>query len=108
MYLRKHGATVNVQDDPERATFSQANGIPESAASCHTAEVDGYFIEGHVPIEAIQRLLTDRPKAVGLSLPEMPADSPGMGRREELGAAASFVDRHQRFHHCMEILITSY
>ena len=79
MYLRKHGATVNVQDDPERATFSQANGIPESAASCHTAEVDGYFIEGHVPVEAIQRLLTERPKAIGLSVPEMPADSPGMG-----------------------------
>ena len=79
MYLRKHGATVNVQDDPERATFAQANGIPKSAASCHTAEVDGYLIEGHVPAEAIQRLLTDRPKAVGLSVPEMPADSPGMG-----------------------------
>ena len=79
MYLRKHGATVNVQDDPDRATFTQATGIPAEAASCHTAEVNGYLIEGHVPAEAIQRLLAKRPKAIGLSLPEMPADSPGMG-----------------------------
>lgn len=79
MYLRKHGGIVNVQEDSDRATFTQKNGIPESAASCHTAEVDGYLIEGHVPVEAIHRLLADRPKAVGLSVPEMPADSPGMG-----------------------------
>ena len=48
-------------------------------ASCHTAEVDGYVIEGHVPAEAIQRLLTERPDAIGLALPGMPVDSPGMG-----------------------------
>ena len=79
MYLREHGAEVAVVDDPDRAAFRAERGIPEEAASCHTAEVDGYLVEGHVPVQAIQRLLADRPDAVGLALPGMPADSPGMG-----------------------------
>lgn len=79
MYLRTHGATVDVTDDPERATYRTELGIDDQVASCHTAEADGYVIEGHVPAEAIQRLLTERPDAIGLALPGMPADSPGMG-----------------------------
>ena len=54
-------------------------GVPDGAQSCHTALVDGYVIEGHVPASAILRLLEVRPDAVGLALPGMPADSPGMG-----------------------------
>lgn len=79
MYLRTHGATVDVTDDPERATYRSELGISDEVASCHTAQVDGYVIEGHDPAEAIQRLLTERPDAIGLALPGMPADSPGMG-----------------------------
>ena len=79
MYLRTHGATVDVTEDPQRATYRTALGIDDQVASCHTAKVDGYVIEGHVPAEAIERLLTERPDAVGLALPGMPADSPGMG-----------------------------
>ncbi len=59
------------------------NGVPEGAASCHTALVDGYVIEGHVPAGAIVRLLDERPNAIGLALPGMPADSPGMGGTPE-------------------------
>lgn len=66
-------------DDPERDTHRAASGIPDDVASCHTAEIDGYLIEGHVPAQAIQRLLTERPDVIGLALPGMPADSPGMG-----------------------------
>ena len=79
MYLRAHGATVNVTDDPERAAIRSELGIDDVVASCHTAEVDGYVIEGHVPAEAIERLLTERPDAIGLALTGMPGDSPGMG-----------------------------
>ncbi len=82
MYLRKHGATVNVTDDADRSSFRQAKGIGDEVASCHTAEVNGYMIEGHVPAKAIKRLLTERPDAVGLALPGMPGDSPGMGGDE--------------------------
>lgn len=61
------------------AAFKADNGVPVGAASCHTALVDGYVIEGHVPAGAILKLLDDRPDAIGLALPGMPADSPGMG-----------------------------
>jgi len=61
------------------AEFKAANGVPASAGSCHTALVDGYVVEGHVPAVAIIQLLQERPDAVGLALPGMPPDAPGMG-----------------------------
>ena len=79
MYLREHGADVEVSDDPDRAALRAERGIPADAASCHTAIVAGYMIEGHVPVGAIKELLAERPDAIGLALPGMPADSPGMG-----------------------------
>lgn len=79
MYLQTHGADVDVTDDPDRAEFRAQHRVPDDAASCHTAIVDGYAIEGHVPVGAIMRLLDDRPDAIGLALPGMPSDSPGMG-----------------------------
>lgn len=54
-------------------------GIPEDAASCHTALIGGYAIEGHVPAALVDRLLTEKPNAVGLAAPGMPLGSPGMG-----------------------------
>lgn len=78
-YLERHGADVELSDDPERDSFRAELGISDDAASCHTAIVGGYAIEGHVPVGAIQRLLADRPDAVGLALPGMPGDGPGMG-----------------------------
>lgn len=82
MYLQEHGADVEVTDDPNRTEFRAQHGIPNDAASCHTATVDDYVIEGHVPVGAIMRLLDDRPDAIGLTLPGMPPDSPGMGGNE--------------------------
>lgn len=60
-------------------------GVPPEMASCHTAEVDGYVVEGHVPAEDIRRLLDERPDAIGLAVPEMPLGSPGMdfGKQSE-------------------------
>lgn len=55
------------------------NGIPQTMLSCHTGRVDGYMIEGHVPVSDIRRLLQERPNAVGLTVPGMPYGSPGMG-----------------------------
>ena len=73
---------VTVADDPDRRSRRLALGVPDAAASCHTALVAGYAVEGHVPIQAIERLLADRPDVVGLSVPGMPGDSPGMGGDE--------------------------
>lgn len=58
--------------------FKIDSGIPQNMMSCHTALVDGYVIEGHVPAIDIHRLLNERPDAIGLSVPEMPLGSPGM------------------------------
>jgi len=52
--------------------------MPDSLGSCHTAVVEGYVLEGHVPSREIKRLLAERPKAKGLAVPGMPAGSPGM------------------------------
>ena len=68
-----------VADDAARDAYRAEVGIPDDAASCHTALVEGSAIEGHVPVGAIVRLLEERPDAIGLALPGMPADSPGMG-----------------------------
>jgi hypothetical protein len=54
-------------------------GVPEDAASCHTAMVAGYVVEGHVPSALVDRLLAEKPDAVGLAAPGMPSGSPGMG-----------------------------
>ncbi|MFV0260683.1 MAG: DUF411 domain-containing protein [Acidimicrobiales bacterium] len=79
MYLQENGAQVDAADDADRDAFRTDLGVPDEAASCHTAALDGYAIEGHVPVEAITRLLTDRPDAAGIALPGMPMDAPGMG-----------------------------
>ena len=60
-----------------------ANGIPQEMVSCHTGEIDGYFIEGHVPPADIRRLLEERPDALGLAVPGMPYGSPGMGPQDQ-------------------------
>ena len=60
------------------STTRQKLGMPDDLVSCHTAKVGGYVIEGHVPARDIQRLLKEKPKALGLAVPGMPAGSPGM------------------------------
>ena len=66
-----------VNDEVLRSIKSQLT-IPVDLSSCHTATIESYFIEGHVPAEDILRLLVERPKALGLSVPGMPVGSPGM------------------------------
>lgn len=69
------------------------NGIPQQMISCHTGEIDGYFIEGHVPPVDIRRLLSERPDVVGLAVPGMPYGSPGMGPEESREAYDVFLMR---------------
>ncbi len=69
------------------------NGIPQDMTSCHTARIDGYMLEGHVPEREIRRLLSERPDAVGLAVPGMPYGSPGMGPESERDAYDVFLIR---------------
>jgi len=77
-HLRQAGFPVEVRDQDDIHPIKQRLGIPFGKGSCHTAQVDGYVIEGHVPVADIKRLLAERPQARGLTLPGMPAGSPGM------------------------------
>jgi hypothetical protein len=77
-HLEKAGFTVEVHDIDNLGPTKERVGIPAAMGSCHTAEVAGYFVEGHVPAADIRRLLSERPDAKGLTVPAMPVGSPGM------------------------------
>lgn len=76
--MQAHGFTVQEEDVADLAAVKENYAIPADLQSCHTAIVDGYLIEGHVPAQDIQRLLAERPDVVGLTVPGMPIGSPGM------------------------------
>lgn len=69
---------VTSQDDPDLAAFKSARGVPADLASCHTAIVGDYVVEGHVPLADVVRLLDERPQVAGIAVGGMPMGSPGM------------------------------
>jgi len=77
-YLRGRGYSVRVVRTPELSAVKRRLGVPQALWSCHTAVVGRYFVEGHVPVEALARLLRRAPDWRGVALPGMPAGSPGM------------------------------
>ena len=77
-HLEASGFDVEAVDVSNLSEIKALNGITRNLASCHTAIVDGYVIEGHVPAADIQRLLEERPEIAGLAVPGMPIGSPGM------------------------------
>ncbi|MBA2397592.1 MAG: DUF411 domain-containing protein [Bradyrhizobium sp.] len=77
-HLKTSGFAVTVEEAADLRIVRKRLGVPADLAACHTAEVAGYVIEGHVPALAIRQLLEKRPSAVGLAVPGMPAGSPGM------------------------------
>lgn len=91
--LQAAGFTVTTEDlGPEAlAQFKAASGLPANMLSCHTGKVEGYAIEGHVPVADILRLLQERPDAIGLAVPGMPYGSPGMGPEDEREAYDVFL-----------------
>ena len=76
-HLQQSGFQVEVINTGNAAARKRL-GVPEKLGSCHTAQIEGYAIEGHVPASEIRRLLKERPRAVGLTVPGMPVGSPGM------------------------------
>lgn len=85
--------TTEHQDYDTLQRTKRAAGIPDAIASCHTASIEGYVVEGHVPVSDIRRLLAERPQAIGLAVPGMPMGSPGMGPESEREAYAVFLIR---------------
>ncbi len=77
-HLRRNGFVATVVDTSQVQSIKAERRVPAELASCHTGEIAGYTIEGHVPAEAINKLLAERPAARGLAVPGMPIGSPGM------------------------------
>ncbi|MCQ4163651.1 DUF411 domain-containing protein [Tahibacter harae] len=77
-HLQQSGFPVEVHDSDDLSAVKARLGVPVGKGSCHTAEVGGYLVEGHVPAADIRRLLQEKPRARGLVLPGMPPGSPGM------------------------------
>ncbi len=77
-HLEANGFEVESKDVANVTPVKRMNGVPMNLASCHTAIIGGYFIEGHVPAEDVKRLLAERPDVAGLAVPKMPMGSPGM------------------------------
>jgi hypothetical protein len=84
-HLRAAGFTVKTDDTEDLPPIKRRLGVPADLQSCHTAEVAGYVVEGHVPADVVDRLLRERPRIAGLAVPGMPIGSPGM---ESPGMAA--------------------
>mgnify|MGYP001819808154 CR=1 FL=1 len=76
--MKGNGYAVQVEDVNDLTAVKRDHQVPPQLQSCHTAVVDGYIIEGHVPISEIERLLAERPDVAGLAVPGMPVGSPGM------------------------------
>lgn len=91
--LESNGYDVETVTVEDMSVIKKKYNIPADMQSCHTSVVEGYFVEGHVPVEAIEKLLTERPDVNGIALPKMPAGSPGMpGVKSEPFKIYSLID----------------
>ncbi len=77
-HVKAAGFKAVIHEEEDMDTVKESLGIPQEMRSCHTAQVEKYLIEGHVPAEDIRKLLAQKPNAAGLAAPGMPASSPGM------------------------------
>jgi hypothetical protein len=83
-YLRRNDFKVDVKPTYDLAEISRKAGVPAEMEGCHTMFIDGYVIDGHVPVNIVRKLLSEKPAVAGITLPGMPAGSPGMtGKKTE-------------------------
>jgi hypothetical protein len=99
-HMQAAGFAVQVNEQDDLAPIKEMLGIAPELQSCHTAVVDGYVVEGHVPAREVRRLLEERPAAVGLAVPGMPIGSPGMEQgsaREPYDVVVFTADKRRVF-----------
>ncbi len=96
--LKNAGFAPTVEDvhPAELVQIKLAKGVPLPLSACHTAVIDGYVVEGHVPVADIRRLIAQKPDALGIAVPEMPYGSPGMGPESEREAYDVLVFRKDK------------
>ena len=85
VHLEENGYKVEKIDksNDELSALNESLGIPFELTSCHTAQIEGYIVEGHVPADVIDQMLAEKPDFLGIALPGMPLGSPGMGGEAE-------------------------
>ena len=77
-HMEAAGFAVDARNTTDLMTVKRDGGVPAQLSSCHTAIIDGYIVEGHIPAEQVKRLLAERPAVAGIAVPGMPTGSPGM------------------------------
>jgi hypothetical protein len=99
-YLRQNGFAVEVKPTNDLTEISRNAGVPEDLQGCHTMFVGGYVVDGHVPVDVVKKLLSERPAIAGITLPGMPLGSPGMNG-QKTGTFTIYAvtkdARHRRF-----------
>lgn len=97
-HLKAAGFTVEAVDQADVSPVKAEHGVPRDLASCHTAIVDGYVVEGHVPADLIKKMLRERPALAGIAVPGMPIGSPGMeqGDRKDPYDVVAFYRNGER------------
>ena len=96
-HLEELGVDVTIIDDVELGDIKQQAGVPYGLGSCHTIEIGEYWIEGHVPMEAVQALFEQQPDVDGIGLAGMPIGTPGMpGPQEAPYDVYSFTDQEDK------------
>ena len=92
-YLKKKDVAVKMENVANLDAVKRQYGVPSELSSCHTSIIDGYVVEGHIPLEAIEKLLSERPNIKGIALPGMPSGTPGMpGTKFDKWDIRSFTD----------------
>ncbi|WP_425452415.1 DUF411 domain-containing protein [Roseovarius spongiae] len=89
-YLEEHGYQVTRVDDRNFDKRSVEVGVPEQGLGCHLAEIEGYYVSGLVPVEIMERLVSEKPDITGITLPGMPRNAPGMAR-EKTGTLKTYA-----------------
>lgn len=91
--VEKAGFDIEMHDVEDLESVKKQAGVPDAMQACHTAAIDGYFLEGHVPLEAVDKLLSERPEIAGIAVPGMPQGSLGMGHDPDASYLAYAVGR---------------
>lgn len=90
-YMERHGYKVTVHDVDDVDPVKDGLGVPEEVRSCHTARIGDLVVEGHVPVEALEKVLAERPPGVrGIAVPDMPPGAPGMDESDEPFTVVTF------------------
>lgn len=102
-YLRKQGFDVELRNENDMTAIKEKFKVPAEDTSCHTTVIDDYFVEGHIPVKAINKLLAEKPDILGIGMPGMPSGSPGMPGKKLSPFLIDAVDKDGNINSYLEL-----